>query len=77
MGDDPEAEEHARQAALLATPLGRRRSGAVRYGAAMYFFSEGMMSADMLEIYRRCCVLDDEDPVDLARFEGVAPMVAP
>ena len=63
--------ETARQAALLATPCGPPGSGALRYGAAMYFYREGLMSAEMLEIYRRCCVLDDEDPADLARFEGV------
>ena len=65
--------ECERQSALLSTPVGQRGSGAVRYAAAMYFYREGMMSAEMLELYRRCCVLDGEDPVDLARFEGVDP----
>ena len=56
---------------MLATASGGRGSGAIRYGAAMYFYREGLMPAEMLEIYRRCCVLDDENPLDLARFEGV------
>jgi hypothetical protein len=35
------------------------------------------MSQEMLEIYRRCCKFDLEDPIDLAKFEGVAvPPVA-
>ncbi|MFT7524517.1 MAG: hypothetical protein ACI92A_002386, partial [Candidatus Paceibacteria bacterium] len=30
------------------------------------------MTAEMLEIYRRCCKFDMEDPIDLARFESIA-----
>lgn len=70
-------EEWARQKALLLTTVGQPGSGFVRYAAAMYFYRSGLMPAEMLEIYRRCCVLDDEDPLDLARFEGVAPGPAP
>ena len=66
-------DELARQRALLAAPPGARGSGKVRYAAAMYFYAEGLLPAETLEIYRRCCNIDDEDPVDLARFEGVAP----
>jgi hypothetical protein len=29
------------------------------------------MPTGMLEIYRRCSRCDHEDPIDLARFEGV------
>ncbi len=39
----------------------------------MFLFHEGRLTADVLEIYRRCCKFDDEDPVDLARFEGLDP----
>ncbi len=64
--------EGVRQQALLSTGVGLPGSGAVRYGAAMYFYQRGDMSAELLEIYRCCCKLDNEDPLDLARFEGVA-----
>ena len=67
------ASELAHQHRLLATDIGTPASGAVRYAAAMYFYAEGLLPAETLEIYRRCCNIDDEDPVDLARFEGVAP----
>lgn len=63
------------QLALLTTPIGPQGSGALRYGAAMYFYFQGALSADLLEIYRRCCKLDSEDPVDLARFEGGEPLL--
>lgn len=63
--------EAAAQRVFLCSDVGRPGSGAVRYAAAMYFFHVGMMSQDMLEIYRRCCKFDREDPVDLASFEGV------
>lgn len=64
--------EADRQRALLFSELGVPGSGAARFAAAMYFYNERRLSAEMLEIYRRCCKLDGEDPVDLARFEGVA-----
>ena len=59
------------QKELLALPVGQRGSGAARYGAAMYFYQQKLMSAELLEIYRRCCKFDYEDPVDLAAFEGI------
>jgi len=55
----------------LTTPVGPPGSGAVRYAAAMHFYALGRMTPELLEIYRRCFRLDDEDPVDLARFEGL------
>ncbi len=64
--------ERIRQQALLSTAVGLPGSGAARYGAAMYFHQQGDMSAELLEIYRRCCKFDSEDPLDLARFEAVA-----
>lgn len=57
--------------AHLRAPVGQPGSGAARYGAAMFFYQRGEMSAEALEVYRRCCKLDDEDPVDLMRFEGI------
>lgn len=67
---DP-AREKEFQTALLYSDIGRPGSGAARFAAAMYFYNDGRLSAPMLEIYRRCCNLDGEDPVDLARFEGL------
>lgn len=61
------------QKTLLMTAVGLPGSGAVRYGAAMYFYQQGDMSAELLEIYRCCSKFDNEDPLDLARFEGVIP----
>lgn len=66
------AAERVRQQALLSTAVGLPGSGAIRYGAAMYFHQQGEMSTELLEIFRCCCKLDNEDPLDLARFEGVA-----
>ena len=68
--------EWDRQKALLLSAIGQEGSGSVRYAAAMFFYSAGKMTAEMLEIYRRCCVLDDEDPMDLAQFEGIEPTLS-
>ena len=59
------------QQELLNSKLGVSGSGYVRYGAAMYFYNQGLLSEAMLEIYRRCCKFDNEDPIDLADFEKV------
>ncbi|MEM9580165.1 MAG: NAD(P)/FAD-dependent oxidoreductase [Pseudomonadota bacterium] len=63
--------ERAAQHALLSVPVGKPGSGGLRYAAAMHFYANGDMSAQMLEMYRRCSKFDDEDPVDLARYESV------
>ncbi|WP_170329869.1 hypothetical protein [Ruegeria arenilitoris] len=60
------------QRQFLTTTIGTPDSGATRYAAAMYFFKNGKLSAEMLEIYRRCSKFDTEDPLDLARYEGVS-----
>ncbi len=65
-------EEAEAQRQFLATTVGTPSSGATRYAAAMYFFKNGKLSAEMLEIYRRCSKFDTEDPLDLARYEGVS-----
>ena len=59
------------QQELLNSKLGISGSGYARYGAAMYFYNQGILSEAMLEIYRRCCKFDNEDPIDLADFEKV------
>ena len=63
-------EEEAWQRSLLRTAPGREGSGRIRYAAAMYFYQQGQLTAELLEIYRRCCKDDHEDPVSLAEFEG-------
>ena len=59
------------QQELLNSKLGISGSGYARYGAAMYFYNQGLLSEAMLEIYRRCCKFDNEDPIDLADFEKI------
>ncbi len=70
---DPLPPEHANaiQTALLQTPTGISGSGFTRYAAAMYFYKQGKISPELLEIYRRCCKWDDEDPRKLAEHEGI------
>jgi hypothetical protein len=48
----------------ILTPTGVEWSGRTRYAAAMHFHLQGDMSAEVLEIYRICSRLDDEDPLD-------------
>ena len=63
--------EKKMQQELLNSKLGISGSGYARYGAAMYFYNQGILSEAMLEIYRRCCKFDNEDPIDLADFEKI------
>lgn len=63
--------EEKMQQELLNSKLGISGSGYARYGAAMYFYNQGLLSEAMLEIYRRCCKFDNEDPIDLADFEKI------
>jgi len=63
--------EKKMQQELLNSKLGISGSGYARYGVAMYFYNQGILSEAMLEIYRRCCKFDNEDPIDLAEFEKV------
>jgi len=65
------ANEEKMQQELLNSKLGISGSGYARYGAAMYFYNQGLLSEAMLEIYRRCCKFDNEDPIDLADFEKI------
>ena len=63
--------EKKMQQELLNSKLGISGSGYARYGAAMYFYNQGILTEAMLEIYRRCCKFDNEDPIDLADFEKI------
>lgn len=53
--------------AQVNTPVGEAWSGRARYAAAMEFYQRGQMSAETLEIYRICCRLDHENPLDVLR----------
>ncbi|MBA3447417.1 MAG: hypothetical protein H0T56_07380 [Pseudaminobacter sp.] len=66
-GPDAEADE---QWALINTPLGEPWSGRTRYAAAMYFYKNGEMTAEALEVYRLCSRLDSQDPVPIIRDRG-------
>ena len=68
----PNSNEIKIQKTLLNYKLGVSGSGYIRYGAAMYFYNLGILSDEMLDIYRRCCKFDNEDPIDLARFEQIS-----
>ena len=60
-------EETRQNWALIRTPPGTEWSGRTRYAAAMFFFQNGEMSAEVLEVYRICSRLDGEDPLDVLR----------
>ena len=60
-------EETLENWTLIRTPPGTEWSGRTRYAAAMFFFQKGEMSAEVLEVYRICSRLDDEDPLDVLR----------
>ena len=50
---------------FLNTPLKIKKSGYIRYGAAMYFYNKGYISEDTLEIFRICCKFDHFNPKEL------------
>ena len=64
--------ERDHQLALLRSPSRSTGSGASRYAAAMYFYNEASLTCEMLEIYRICSKFDNEDPIELAAYKGVA-----
>ena len=68
-------DEFDLQKLFLFSEIGEVNSGYTRYSAAMYFHKHGLLSLDLLEIYRRCCKWDNEDPVALARHEGIKPVL--
>ena len=60
-------EETLENWTLIRTPPGTEWSGRTRYAAAMFFFQNDEMSAEVLEVYRICSRLDGEDPLDVLR----------
>jgi len=63
----PKEEDDEDLWAQVRTPVGQAWSGRARYAAAMEFYQRGEMSAETLEIYRICCRLDNENPLDVLR----------
>lgn len=64
-------EQDADNWRLVTTPLGEPWSGRARYAAAMYFYQQGHMNAETLEIYRLSSRLDHQDPLSLIKERGV------
>ena len=62
--------EVAENWSLVNAPLGDLGSGRTRYGAAMFLYKRGELGAEVLETYRICCRLDEEDPLALLRRHG-------
>jgi hypothetical protein len=52
-------------------PLGLPGSGRVRYGAAMALYQAGLISAEVLEVYRVAAAHDGRDPVQILRDLGL------
>ena len=57
----------------IALPVGQSRSGRARYGAAMALYQSGGISAEALEIYRICSLLDGQDPAPLLAEANLPP----
>lgn len=55
----------------LHTPLGVKGSGRVRYGAAMALWRDGVISADVLEVYRVAAAHDARDPLSELSSKGL------
>ena len=68
---DPPDTEFSEQWELVNTPLGEPWSGRTRYAAAMYFYKQGELPPEALEVYRLCSRLDGEDPLSIMRDRGV------
>ena len=68
---EPPDTETQEQWELVNTPLGEPWSGRARYAAAMYFYKQGELPPEALEVYRLCSRLDGEDPLSIMRDRGV------
>ena len=58
-------------ARFLHAPIGQPGSGRVRYGAAMELWSQGQISAEVLEVYRIASAHDGRDPLVSLREAGL------
>jgi Dimethlysulfonioproprionate lyase len=59
--------------ALLHAPVGQAGSGRIRYGAAMALWREGLISAEVLEVYREAAAHDRRDPLAVLQDLGLPP----
>jgi hypothetical protein len=55
----------------LAAPLGEPWSGRVRYAAAMELYSQGLLTHEVLEVYRMLSRLDHAEPALLLQDFGL------
>lgn len=63
--------EDLRARADLHAALGQPGSGRLRYAAAMHFHRKGLISPEVLEVYRICSPQDWEDPAALLAARGL------
>lgn len=61
---DDETKQHWE---MIKLPVGAEWSGRARYAAAVFFYQQGLMNAETLEVYRICSRLDAEDPAAVLR----------
>lgn len=66
-----ENTEDLRAGAHLHAALGQPGSGRLRYAAAMHFHGQGLVSDEVLEVYRICSARDGEDPAGLLAARGL------
>lgn len=57
----------------LHAPLGVSGSGRVRYGAAMALWRDGLITAEVLEVYRIASAHDHRDPLQELSSRGLPP----
>lgn len=62
---------------LLYAPIGVPGSGRVRYGAAMELWREGLITPDVLEVYRIAAAHDGRDPLSVLAAQGLPPPPLP
>lgn len=56
---------------MIDAPLGQPGSGRVRYGAAMALWRDGLISAEVLEVYRVTAAHDHRDPAQVLAQHGL------
>jgi hypothetical protein len=59
------------EADLIDAALGQPGSGRVRYGAAMALWRDGLISAEVLEVYRVTAAHDHRDPLQVLAERGL------
>lgn len=69
--------EDLRARAGLQAALGQPGSGRLRYAAAMHFHEMGLISPEVLEVYRICSPQDWEDPAGLLAARGLSVNLPP